>query len=267
MYEEHSINPIKYVVIFMLLFVVLAGLFLLPLAPIEAQNNQGSFAAGLAANTINSAGLGSNQTQKSATSPAPKSSGLFSGLFGGGSTSLAGEPLITVVNVERQTEVYRIVNGLKHSLPTTQIFYSYGFQLETVQKISAADLAKFPTARLFKVETEEKNKDEDVTPTIYYLTEGGMLRPIINDAVFYSYGNRKEDIVTINQKEFNYYPRNQYIYLERPKMDRDIYQITGGVKRYLTPVAVKRLDLKENEIAPVNQFEFDAYPEMEAVIF
>ncbi len=89
----------------------------------------------------------------------------------------------------------------------------------------------------------------------------------MNDKVFYSYGDRKEDVISINQKEFNYYPRNQFIYVERPKISREVYQITGGLKRYLTPVAVKRMNLLENEIAPVNQIEFDAYPEGEPVIF
>jgi hypothetical protein len=262
--EQSSINPIKYVAIFLLLIAVLAGLFLLPLVPTRAQS-QGGFANSIAGNTINSVGLGGNTTAKPSTSSAGSSTSIFGGLFGG-KTSAAGEPVITVVNVEGQPEVYRIVNGLKHALPTTQIFYSYGYQLSTVQKISAQELAKFPTARLFTVEPA-KGEDPAKNPTIYYLTEGGMLRPILNDAVFYSYGNRKEDVITINQKEFNYYPRNQYIYLERPKLDRQIYQITGGMKRYLTPVAVRRLDLKEKEIAPVNQFEFDAYPEGETVIF
>ena len=99
------------------------------------------------------------------------------------------------------------------------------------------------------------------------MTDNGMIREMLNDRVFYSYGNRKEDIITINQKEFNYYPRVQYVYLERPIIDRSIYQITGGIKRYLTPVAVRRMNLGENEIAPINQIEFDTYPEGESVIF
>ena len=125
------------------------------------------------------------------------------------------------------------------------------------------ELDTYPLARLFIVEGD-KNLEN---PSVYYLTEERMLRPILNDKVFYSYGNRKEDVITINQKEFNYYPRNQFIFVERPKLDRDIYQISGGIKRYLTPVAVKRMELKEREIAPVNQFEFDEYPEGEPVIF
>lgn len=253
----------KYVVISVLLVAIVAGLFLLPLVTTKAQS-QTSFSNSIAQNTIKSSGLGG--TSSTSTTPGTASVSPFGSLFGGSNKNLAGEPVITVVNVEGQSEVYRIINGLKHSIPTSQIFYSYGFSLGTVQKITKEELNKYKTARLFIVESDE-DKDEETPEQIYYLTEGGMLRPIISEDVFYSYGNRKEDTITINQKEFNYYPTNQFIYLERPGIDRSVYQITGGIKRYLTPVAVRRMNLKESEIAPVNQFEFDAYPEGEPVIF
>ncbi len=268
MYEESSINPIKYVVIFGLLGLIVLALFLLPLSSTKAQNQQkqGSLGASLAGNTICSAGLGCEQSQNAGSNSGQSTTPSllpFSGLFGGGAPNLAGDPVITVVNTDGQTAVYRIMNGLKHSIPTTEIFYSYGLNLDMVQKISSQELSRYPIARLFIVAGTE----EDENPTIYYLTEGGMLRPMLNDEVFYSYGNRKEDVITINLKEFNYYPRNQYIYVERPKINREIYQITGGIKRYLTPVAVKRMNLSEYEIAPVGQTEFDAYPDGEPVIF
>ncbi len=266
--EESSINPIKYVVILGLIFVIIAGLFLLPLIAIKAQTNS-SFSQSIAGSTICSAGLGCNQPktsgqtgQTSQTTQSASTNILPFNLFGGGSDtgSKAGAPVLTIVNVEGDTAVYRIINGLKHSIPTTQIFYSYNLTLDMVQKVTPEELAQYPTARLFQVEGDD-------TKTVYYLTDNGMVRPILNDKVFYSYGDRKEDIITINQKEFNYYPRDQYIFVERPTVDREIYQITGGVKRYLTPVAVKRMNLKESEIAPINQTEFDAYPDGESIIF
>lgn len=271
MYNESTVNPIKYVVIGLLILGIFVAIILMPLTQGQAQssltNTSGQtakpagFSDKLAASTLCSAGL-DECTQ--ATASTGGSGGLLSGIFGGGSGGPNFDPVISVVNVDGQTSVYRIINGQKHSMPTTEIFYSYGFDLNIVQDISATELSKYPLARLFIVE----GADEDVEkPQIYYLTGGGMLRPILNDKVFYSYGDRKENVITINQKEFNYYPRNQYIYVERPKMNREIYQITGGIKRYLTPVAVKRLNLSEREIAPVNQIEFDEYPNGEPVIF
>lgn len=264
MMDKTSVNPIKYAVILLLLIFVVAALFFLPLVLTQAQSQQnstkpGSFSESLSANTICSIGLGGCDT---AAQKQQNSSGIFSGIFGSSKSNAEPDPIITVVNVPGEGAVYRIINGKKHSIPTTEIFYSYGFDLSIIQSISSQELYKYPLARLFMLEGEEtENK------TIYYLTDGGMIRPILNDKVFFSYGNRKEDVVTINPKELNFYPRNQFIFIERPKVDRDIYQISGGVKKYLTPVAIQRMHLKEYEIAPVNQVEFDEYPTGESVIF
>ncbi len=262
---ETSIDPIKYVVIGLLVLGILLSLLFLPLAMGKAQTSTSSdskpalFSDAIAANTLCSAGLSSGScTANKSTTASPQSTSLLGGLFGG-SSAPQFDPILSVVNVPGQSAVYRIINGQKHAVPTSEIFYSYGFKLNIVQDITQKELDKYPEARLFM---QEGSKD----PTIFYLTDSGMIRPMINDKVFYSYGDRKEDVITINQKEFNYYPRDEYVYVERPKINRDIYQITGGVKRYLTPVAVKRLDLKEKEIAPINQIEFDEYPEGEPII-
>jgi|SRR3989344_5301553 len=264
--EDTSINLTKYVVIGLLILAILLGLFLLPLNPGKAQTSgqttsQTGFSDSLAANTLCSAGLQECNTTQTAQQSG--GGGLLSGLFGSSSRGPNFDPVISVVNVSGQTEVYRIIDGKKHSIPTEEIFYSYGFDPNIIQSITQEGLNKYPLARLFIV----MGSEEDENPAIYYLTDGGIIRPILNDKVFYSYGDRKEDVIAINQKEFNYYPRNEFIFIERPKLNRDIYQITGGVKRYLTPVAVKRMNLKEDEIAPVNQIEFDEYPEGEPVIF
>jgi len=270
---ETGVSPIKYAVIFLLLVFIVASLFSLPLVLTKAQNQQlngqkqVSLSKSLTANTLCSTGLGGcetgalNQTQQVQQS----SEGSFlAEIFGNGNGKTKVDPVITVVNVPDQNAVYRIINGKKHSMPTEEIFESYGFDLSVVQNVSQEELDKYPLARLFTLESkEEKNEDK----TIYYLTDGGMIRPILNDKVFYSYGNRKEDIIAINRKELNFYPGNQFIFVERPKIDKNIYQISGGIKRYLTPIAVTRMNITENEIAPVNQIEFDEYPEGESVIF
>jgi len=260
--EEYRNYSIKYVVISLLIGTIILILFLMPTIPTVAQNQQSSWiSASIAGPTVNSVGLGqANQGQTSAQ-PAP---GFFpfSSLLKS-SNNLSGDPVLTILNVEGSPHVYRIINGLKHAIPNQEIFFSYGYNLKMIQNVTAQELAKYPTARLFMVQESDEAKDQ----TVYYLTDGGMLRPILNDKVFYSYGDRKEDVVVINQKEFNFYPRNQYIFVERPKLNREVYQITRGIKRYLTPVAVQRLNLKESDIVPVNQIEFDEYPEGEPVIF
>lgn len=261
------IGPIKYIFICFLLLAALFSLVFLPFSSGKAQSETetgrpitdvqpAGFSDSIAAGTLCSAGLG----DCSGTSSRPKSNGgILSQVFGGAG-AVRPDPIISVVRVPGQTAVYRIINGRKHLIPTDEIFESYGFGPEIIKQASQTELDQYPAARLFLTEGGEAAQ-------IYYLTDGGMIRPILNDAVFYSYGNRKEDIITINQKEFNYYPRNQFIYLERPDLNRDVYQIAGGIKRYLTPVAVRRMNLAEHEIAPINQIEFDQYPAGEAVIY
>jgi len=90
---------------------------------------------------------------------------------------------------------------------------------------------------------------------------------MLNDDVFFSYGNRKEDVIFITAKEYNLYPRNQFIFVERPFINRDVYQIVSGVKRFVTPMAVKRMNIKDYQVAPVSITELDAYPAADPIIF
>ena len=91
------------------------------------------------------------------------------------------------------------------------------------------------------------------------MTEGGLIRPVINPKkIFEFYGDRNEDIITISRKEFNFYPTNQYVYQEAP-LNRDVFQISGSGKRYLTPMAVARRNINWEQIAPVSQAELNYY--------
>ena len=181
---EESSNMGKYVVIGFLLVAIFLGLIFLPLAFTKAQTSQStatsfkpvSFSDSISANTLCSAGLGCEKAQAQA---GQSSGSVLGGIFGGGNSGPNFDPIISVVNVEGQTAVYRIINGKKHSIPTTEIFYSYGFDLDIVQKISQKELDKYPLAKLFIVEG-----DSQENPTVYYLTESGMLRPMLTDQVF-----------------------------------------------------------------------------------
>ena len=94
-----------------------------------------------------------------------------------------------------------------------------------------------------------------------------MIRLIPNKNVFESYGDREEDIITISKKEFNFYPRNQYVFLENP-LNAAIYQIVdNGTKRYVVPQVMKRLRMKQEQIAPINQIQLDVYQNSQPIIF
>ena len=162
-----------------------------------------------------------------------------------------GSDSVNLVRVKGQEEIYEIVGGKKHLIPTMDIFFDYGFKLEAVQDITQKQLDKFSRIKLMQV-TGDKKKT-------FYFTEGGMIRLIPDKNVFNSYGDREEDIIVISKKEFNWYPRNQFVFLENP-LNRDVYQVIGGkTKKYLTQAAVKRMKINLDQIAPINQTELATY--------
>jgi len=162
-----------------------------------------------------------------------------------------GNDSINLVRVGGRSEIYEIVDGKKHLIPTIDIFSDYGFSAEAIQDITQGELDKFPRVRLVSI-TGDKKK-------IYYLTEAGTIRLSPNKKVFDSYGNMEEDVVVISKKEFNYYPQNQFVFLKNSSY-KDVYQLVDGkTKRYITPVAVKRMRINTNQIAPVNETELASY--------
>ena len=40
---------------------------------------------------------------------------------------------------------------------------------------------------------------------------------------------------------------------------KDVFQLVNGKKRYITPMAVKKMRIRDVDIAPVNQTEFSYY--------
>lgn len=162
-----------------------------------------------------------------------------------------GSDSVNLVRVRGQSEIYEIVGGKKHFIPTMDIFYDYGFKIEWVQDITQKQLDKFPRIKLMQVIGNKKKT--------YYFTEGGMIRLVPDKNVFNSYGDREEDIVIVSKKEFNFYPQNQFVFLENP-LNRDVFQvIQGKTKRYITPQAVKRMKIDSEQIAPINQTELATY--------
>ncbi len=265
--ENHNKLHSYVVAIIVVLLAILALLFVpMTIRAQETETSSGGFFCTVlfggcddSSSDNNSNENANTETPVNVAPTAPESGGFWTNLFGGSSNTKV-TAVISVVSVPGSDQVYRIVSGKKHLIPNEEIFASYGLKLSMINAITASELAKYPQARLFRVQGDE-------TLTIYYLTGGGMIRPMINNKAFYSYGNRKEDVITINLKEFNFYPRNQFVFVERPSVNRDIYQITGGVKRYVAPAAVTRMNIQAHEIAPVSIVELEEYPTSDPVIY
>ena len=184
---------------------------------------------------------------------------IFGNWFGDDSSKVAHDAdghTVTLVSAD-DTNIYAIMNGKKHFLSTEDIRTLYAYQPSLVQAVSQTQLAQYPRVNLIKIKGDSKH--------VYYLTEGNMTR-LMNTRVMDSYGVRAEDAVTISKQEFNFYPQNQYVYLESP-LNRDVFQIVGGnSKRYLTPMAVQRLGITVDQITPINQYEMDSYKILAPVV-
>ncbi|MBX4190093.1 DUF4038 domain-containing protein [Candidatus Parcubacteria bacterium] len=95
------------------------------------------------------------------------------------------------------------------------------------------------------------------SPTIYYVTQGGLKRAMLNQKVFLSYGNKWTDVVVVDPSEVAKYPDNILI---RVPGDPKVYKIEGKTRRWITTSAVfTRLGLNWNQIAPVNKTELNEF--------
>lgn len=163
------------------------------------------------------------------------------------------------IGLNANESIFEIINGQKHFIPTLDIFYDYGFDLATVENITQDELNAFTRVKLINTK-HDKHK-------IYYVTENGMIRLIPNSDVFESYGNREDDIITVSAKEFNFYPRNQYVFVEN-NLTKDIFQVSdNGIKRYVVPQVVQKSRITPEQVAPINKVQFESYYYGTPIIF
>lgn len=185
-------------------------------------------------------------------------SGLTAAIYNAGKKNTNGNGGVMLVRAPMYEEVYEIIGGKKHLIPTKDIFYNYGFTDDMIRSIAREQLNKYPRVKVIQVAGDKKKN--------YYLTEGYMVRLIPHKTVSESYGDREEDIIIISKREFNYYPSDQFVFLEKSP-NKDVFQIVSGEKRYLTPIAVRRMKLKNEEIAPINETELTYYKTGPPIVF
>lgn len=164
-----------------------------------------------------------------------------------------------LVRVPGKQEIWRIRNGLKHWIPTMDVFYDYGYTKDKIEPISPARLASYKRADHVRLAGD--------SGTIYYITESGLKRELPNLNVFYSYGNKREEIVEVLQKELDAYPEVETVkyndHWRIYKLEKRNGQI---VKRWIkSPQAFEKHNFNWSRIAPINWTEFNAYPTVEAI--
>ncbi len=147
-----------------------------------------------------------------------------------------------------QNRVYRIVNEKRLWVPTISAFNAQGLKWEDIQEVDEAEVTQYPEAKLIQVID---------SPKVYYLTESGLKRHIVNSQVFESYDNKWEDIIEVTAAVLDVYPDNNLI---RAEGDYKVYKLEDGKKRWIkTAEAFNRLGFDWTKIAPVNTMEVNAY--------
>ena len=146
-------------------------------------------------------------------------------------------------------KVYRIIDGKQLWIPTVSAFNAQGLKWEDVQEVSQTEVNQYPRAKLLQATGD---------PKVYYITESGLKRHLINPQVFTSYNNKWEDIVQVTPAELNSYSDNILI---KAQGDYKVYKIEDNKKRWIkTNEAFNRLNYDWSKIAPVNTTEINAYP-------
>lgn len=97
-------------------------------------------------------------------------------------------------------------------------------------------------------------------PTVYYITNTGLKKRIVNAAVFNSYSTNKwENIKTVDQSALDAYPTVNTIKLSG---SAKVYMLENNTKRWVkTAEAFQRSGLDWGKVTTVNQTEFNAYAE------
>jgi hypothetical protein len=135
-------------------------------------------------------------------------------------------------------------------VPNPDVFNNLGLNWPSIKVIPASQKTNFQRAKLLRAENNQK---------VYYITEGGLKRHILNIEVFDSYGNLWQDVVVVKDFELSAIPDNQLI---RQVGDSKVYKLENGQKRWIkTAEAFNNLGLNWAQIAPVNSTELNNYPE------
>lgn len=146
-------------------------------------------------------------------------------------------------------KVYRIWNGKKILIPNENSFNAAGLDWKNIESVAASEVASYPNVKLVKAEND---------PRVYYITNTGFKKHILNPDVFSSYGNKWEDVVTVAADQVNALPSVKLI---KGENDYRIYLIDDGAKKWIksSNAFVKR-GYKWAEVTPVNGVELNAYP-------
>ncbi|MEK7097279.1 MAG: fibronectin type III domain-containing protein, partial [Patescibacteria group bacterium] len=147
--------------------------------------------------------------------------------------------------VKLGSKIYAIVKSKQHRIINKEVFDMYKFAWSKVKTITPANLAKYPRTKLIK-SLDSVN--------VYYLTDRGQKKRILNRSVFESYGNKWGDVIGIMPDEFKLYADVKYV-----RYGGNIYVLEGATARPITEEAFGQKGYKLADIVDINETEFGGY--------
>jgi hypothetical protein len=114
-----------------------------------------------------------------------------------GSSVVEGYRNTYLIKASKTTAVYYLRDGVRHLIPSAEIFNSYGDKWEDVQIISAYEMSVYPNSNLIRLTgTQQVN-----------LLQDNAKRLIPSAEIFDKYHYNWNEIIDVNAAEFNYYKR------------------------------------------------------------
>lgn len=161
-------------------------------------------------------------------------------------------PAQAIYNLEGTPDIYSIVNGKKHFISSPASFAEYGYKWSDVKKISAKDLAKYPSAKLVKI------PDSSTIYFLYQRPDNKWLKIALNSpTVFVSYpGNYWGNVITINRYDFDSYPEVKLI---KANGDSAVYYLEGNTRRLVTEDIFVKKGFNPAEVVEVNKTHLESY--------
>ncbi len=93
---------------------------------------------------------------------------------------------------------------------------------------------------------------------VYYLTEKGLKRPMLNEEVFLSYDNKWDEVAVVLSGQLASYPDVELI---KNEFDIRVYKLENGKKRWITDLETfESLGYEWKEVTPVSQIELAVWP-------
>ncbi|MEK7068025.1 MAG: hypothetical protein AAB956_03445, partial [Patescibacteria group bacterium] len=157
---------------------------------------------------------------------------------------------VRLVKLASAPTIYAIVGNFKYPIRNEEIFYSYDYNFRNVRAISAAELARYPLARLVK---------ERGTGRTYFLNYNNNLKKYhLTPSAFAAYpNNRWAEVVELSGKDLSFW--EDAVLLKEASSAR-VYYIRGNQKAWV-PSENEFLNagLAWGKILTVNQADLDTY--------